>query len=213
MASATKGQYQMMIMDTGSGLQRVRINLYIALKAADEKRKRNATASLRFRQRRKEKDKENIRDTSNLERRIRVLEGEKDSIRMERDCYRGERGFSRDIATLISSQASILLRPFFPRQERTITHITRDNNCIQSKSCEHGRDRSTRRFGSVPSQSNLMPSKLDTSNRHLPQKPLPSRFFDLSAINSNIKSSSCSCSMICPGRPFLLRKLKGDTAI
>ena len=182
MALGTEGQHQMMIIDTGSGFQQVPVNAHIASKAADEKRKRNATASHRFRQRRKEKEVGNARNISNLERRIRELEGEKVSLRVERDFYRGERDFFRNVATRTSSQASILPRPLSPRQERTAPNTTINYGCIQSKSCDHSGGRNTRGFSSAPSQGVLMPSKFDTSNRHLPQNPLPSRPFNLSAM-------------------------------
>ncbi|MCJ1231505.1 hypothetical protein MMC12_008182, partial [Toensbergia leucococca] len=111
-----ESQHQMTIIDTGSGFHYVPVDAQIASKAADEKRKRNATASHRFRQRRKEKEEESAEKVSNMEQRIRELEGENDFLRVERDFYRGERNFFRNAATHTSSQAPFLPRPLSPRQ-------------------------------------------------------------------------------------------------
>ena len=175
-----ESQHQMTIIDTGSGFHYVPVDAQIASKAADEKRKRNATASHRFRQRRKEKEEESAEKVSNMEQRIRELEGENDFLRVERDFYRGERNFFRNAATHTSSQAPFLPRPLSPRQRRPARSTPIDYGCIQPKSCDHNEGRNTRGFNSAPSQGVLMPSKFASNNRHMPQNPLPSRPFNLS---------------------------------
>ena len=175
-----EGQHQMMIIDTRSGFQHVPVNTQVASKAADEKRNRNATASHRFRQRRKEKEEENAKKFSNMEQRIRELEGEKDFYRGERDFYRGERDFFRNVATHTSSQASFLPRPLSPRLRRPALSTPIDYGYIQPKSRNRSEGRNTRGFNSAPSQGVFIPSEFASNNRHMPQNPLPSRPFNLS---------------------------------
>jgi hypothetical protein len=80
------------------------IDVQAASKVADEKRRRNATASHRFRQRRKEKNSENV---ANLEAQGREME-------KERDHYRTERDYFRDLAR--SHYLPVAPRPLSPKR-------------------------------------------------------------------------------------------------
>jgi len=103
--------YQMMTLDTESGPIQVPVDVQAASKVADEKRKRNATASHRFRQRRKEKERETSQNISKLESQIREMEE-------ERDFYRGERDYFRNLTSRVPGQGHHLPRPVSPRQRR-----------------------------------------------------------------------------------------------
>lgn len=66
----------------------VEVDVQQASRLADEKRKRNAGASARFRQRRKEKELASTHQISDLNRRLRELQDEREHYRRERDYYR-----------------------------------------------------------------------------------------------------------------------------
>ena len=102
-----------MTLDTENGPIQVPVDVQAASKVADEKRKRNATASHRFRQRRKEKERETSQNISKLETQLREMEE-------ERDYYRGERDYFRNVASRIPGpgQAHLLPRPLSPKQRR-----------------------------------------------------------------------------------------------
>ena len=112
-SSSTAGvsTYQMMTLDTENGPIQVPVDVQAASKVADEKRKRNATASHRFRQRRKEKERETSQNIAKLESTIRDMEE-------ERDFYRGERDYFRNLASRVPGQIHTLSRPLSPRQRR-----------------------------------------------------------------------------------------------
>lgn len=111
-SNATGGTtYQMMTLDTENGPIQVPVDVQAASKVADEKRKRNATASHRFRQRRKEKERETSQNIAKLESQIREMEE-------EREFYRGERDYFRNITSRLPGQAHLLARPLSPRQRR-----------------------------------------------------------------------------------------------
>lgn len=118
MAFGTEDQYKIITFDTDNGLQQVPVDVQSASRDADEKRKRNANASHRFRQRRKEKDDKTSQDISKLKQHIRDIE--------EREFYRGERDYFRNVATGAPNQARLLSRPLSPRQRR---HISLRNGC------------------------------------------------------------------------------------
>jgi len=101
-------------LDTENGPLQVPIEVQAASKVADEKRKRNATASHRFRQRRKEKEHETNQATLKLEQKIRDIE-------VEREFYRGERDYFRNVVTRTPGQARLLPRPLSPRQRRHVS--------------------------------------------------------------------------------------------
>lgn len=103
--------YQMMTLDTENGPIQVPVDVQAASKVADEKRKRNATASHRFRQRRKERERETSQNISKLEQQIREIEEEK-------EFYRGERDYFRNLASRVPGQAHLMSRPISPRQRR-----------------------------------------------------------------------------------------------
>jgi hypothetical protein len=89
----------------------VELDLQQASKVADEKRKRNAGASARFRARRKEKEKEASQTISGLQQELRDL-------MEERDFYREERNYCRNIATRHVPPTQLPKRPLSPRQRR-----------------------------------------------------------------------------------------------
>ena len=108
-STAGGSTYQMMTLDTEQGPIQVPVDVQAASKVADEKRKRNATASHRFRQRRKEKERENSQNIARLEDQIRQMEE-------EREHYRRERDYFREVAVRQPGQTHILPRPLSPRQ-------------------------------------------------------------------------------------------------
>ncbi len=111
-SGATGGStYQMMTLDTENGPIQVPVDVQAASKVADEKRKRNATASHRFRQRRKEKERETSHNIAKLELQIREMEE-------EREHYRRERDYFREVAVRSPGQPHLLPRPISPRQRR-----------------------------------------------------------------------------------------------
>ena len=110
-STAGGSTYQMMTLDTEQGPIQVPVDVQAASKVADEKRKRNATASHRFRQRRKEKERENSQNIAKLEDQIRQMEE-------EREHYRRERDYFREVAVRQPGQAHVLPRPLSPRQRR-----------------------------------------------------------------------------------------------
>ena len=103
--------YPSMAMDTEQGTIPVPVDILAASKVADEKRRRNATASHRFRQRRKEKERETSQNIAKLEHQIR-------DIAEEREFYRMERDYFRNLACSTSNAAQIAPRPPSPRQVR-----------------------------------------------------------------------------------------------
>ena len=110
--SATGGaSYQMMTLDTENGPIQVPVDVQAASKVADEKRKRNATASHRFRQRRKEKERETSQNIAKLEQQLREMDEDKEHYRRERDYF-------REIATRNPGHAHLLPRPISPRVRR-----------------------------------------------------------------------------------------------
>ena len=110
-STAGGSTYQMMTLDTEQGPIQVPVDVQAASKVADEKRKRNATASHRFRQRRKEKERENSQNIAKLEDQIRQMEE-------EREHYRRERDYFREVAVRQPGQTHVLPRPLSPRQRR-----------------------------------------------------------------------------------------------
>ena len=110
-STAGGSTYQMMTLDTEQGPIQVPVDVQAASKVADEKRKRNATASHRFRQRRKEKERENSQNIAKLEDQIRQMEEEKEHYKRERDYF-------REVAVRQPGQAHVLPRPLSPRQRR-----------------------------------------------------------------------------------------------
>ena len=113
-STAGGSTYQMMTLDTEQGPIQVPVDVQAASKVADEKRKRNATASHRFRQRRKEKERENSQNIAKLEDQIRQMEE-------EREHYRRERDYFREVAIRQPGQTHVLPRPLSPRQRRHIS--------------------------------------------------------------------------------------------
>lgn len=100
--------YQMQIStDQGPVAIPVEIDLQQASKSADEKRKRNAGASARFRQRRKEKEQAASAHIADLQRELR-------SLTEQRDYYRSERNFFRDMIAR-GSAAQLPPRPPSPQ--------------------------------------------------------------------------------------------------
>lgn len=109
-SSMGQNTYQM-TLDTDQGPIQVPVDVQAASKVADEKRKRNATASHRFRQRRKEKERETSQNIAKLEHQLRDLVEEREYYRMERD-------FFRNLAKSGPGQAPVAPRPTSPRLVR-----------------------------------------------------------------------------------------------
>ncbi|MCJ1258989.1 hypothetical protein MMC24_006823 [Lignoscripta atroalba] len=107
-SSLGQSTYQLMTLDTDQGPIQVPVDVQAASKMADEKRKRNAGASARFRQRRKEKEREASQTIAKLEHQI--LE-----IREEREYYRQERDYFRDLAYTSPSKTQATPRAPSPR--------------------------------------------------------------------------------------------------
>lgn len=103
--------HPMMTLRTEEGPIQVPVDLQAASKVADEKRKRNATASHRFRQRRKEKERETSQNIAKLEHHVRELTEEREFYRLERD-------FFRNLAKNNNGPVPIAPRPPSPRSLR-----------------------------------------------------------------------------------------------
>lgn len=104
----SKGSYGISIpTEGGQMLLPVELDVEQASKTANEKRKRNAGASARFRQRRKEKEREASQTISSLERNLRGLED-------ERNHYRSERDFFRDLYARQLGPGQMPQRPLTP---------------------------------------------------------------------------------------------------
>lgn len=109
--------YQMQIStDQGPVAIPVEIDLQQASKSADEKRKRNAGASARFRQRRKEKEQAASAHINDLRVQLQTLTE-------QRDFYRSERNFFRDILGRIPG-AQYPPRPPSPQTRSSTTMTT-----------------------------------------------------------------------------------------
>jgi hypothetical protein len=107
----SRGSYGISIpTEGGQMLLPVEVDVEQASKTANEKRKRNAGASARFRQRRKEKEREASQTISSLERNLRGLEE-------ERNHYRSERDFFRDLYARQLGPAQLPQRPLTPRAQ------------------------------------------------------------------------------------------------
>ncbi len=107
----SKGSYGISIpTEGGQMLLPVELDVEQASKTANEKRKRNAGASARFRQRRKEKEREASQTISSLERNLRALED-------ERNHYRSERDFFRDLSARQLGPGQMPQRPLTPRAQ------------------------------------------------------------------------------------------------
>lgn len=101
--------YQMQIStDQGPVAIPVEIDLQQASKSADEKRKRNAGASARFRQRRKEKEQA-------ASAHINDLRGQLQHLTDQRDFYRSERNFYRDVLARTTPGSQMPPRPPSPQ--------------------------------------------------------------------------------------------------
>lgn len=104
----SKGSYGISLpTEGGRMLLPVELDVEQASKTANEKRKRNAGASARFRQRRKEKERESSQTISALERNMRAIEE-------ERNHYRAERDFFRDLYARQAGPHQLPQRPITP---------------------------------------------------------------------------------------------------
>lgn len=106
------GQQQMLTLDTEHGPIQVPLDVQAASKVADVKRKKNAGASARFRQRRKEKERQASHTIAKLEQQIR-------DANEERDFYRQERDYFRQIVMAMPGQAPHV-RPLSPARRRSM---------------------------------------------------------------------------------------------
>ena len=147
-AFGTEGQYRMMTLETKNGPPQVSVDMQAASKFANEKRKRNATASHRFRQRRKEKERGTSQHISKLEQQIR-------EIKEDREFYRGERDYFRNVATRAPSLARLPPRPLSPRQTR---HISLGGPTGYSNTQSQDREGRLRTAAYAPPHDALVPS-------------------------------------------------------
>lgn len=167
----------MMTLDTEQGPIQVPVDVQAASKVADEKRKRNATASHRFRQRRKEKEKETSQNIERLEHQIR-------DITEEREFYRLERDYFRNIACNGPAQAHVAPRPPSPRQVRMASMSSsgsiggnqwheKDENNLNGRNTRRRTSSYTPATGFVPPVSGPpAPMPPYVANEHLHQRPL-----------------------------------------
>jgi hypothetical protein len=166
-----------MTLDTDSGPMHlpVTVDLQAASKMADEKRKRNAGASARFRQRRKEKEKEASHTIAKLEQEIR-------NLMEERDFYRSERNYFRDM--LSRTQTPIPPRPRSPIHHQTHTPVQipagPESADWQESEERSGQGRNTRRRTSTyqsgfdsPGPPTTLPPPIPAPYRAPPPPPPP----------------------------------------
>lgn len=154
-SSMGHGAMQLMTLDTEQGPIQVPVDVTAASKVADEKRKRNATASHRFRQRRKEKERETSNNIAKLEHQIHELAKERDYYRLERDYF-------RNVAVSELGQIRLPPRPPSPRQSR-LAQQTGDNGVPregqwqgQEEHSNHGRN-TRRRTSSYTPATGVVP--------------------------------------------------------
>ena len=98
-----------MTLNTEQGTMVVPVDVQQASKTANEKRKRNASASARFRARRKEKEKEASHTIVSLEKDLK-------DIADDRDHYRSERDYYRELAARHVDLSQLAPRPISPSQ-------------------------------------------------------------------------------------------------
>jgi len=173
-AFGTEGQYRMMTLETENGPLQVSVDVQAASKVADEKRKRNATASHRFRQRRKEKERGTSQHISKLEQQIR-------EIKEDREFYRGERDYFRNVATRAPGLTRLPPRPLSPRQTR---HTSLGGPAGYSNAQSQDPERRLRTTAYAPPHDALVPTKfISSGDKHRQQVPFPPHPgpFDLSA--------------------------------
>ncbi|KAI9733075.1 MAG: hypothetical protein M1834_003621 [Cirrosporium novae-zelandiae] len=143
---------QLMTLDAGQGPIQVPVDVQSASSVADEKRRRNAGASARFRQRRKEKEKEASQSIAKLEQQLRELTE-------EREFYREERNYFRQVLYSVSGAPTIPPRPQSPRLRRLLpaqTSAQPDAHWQQTEDRQSGRN-VRRRTGDFPSGYTLPP--------------------------------------------------------
>ena len=155
-SSMGHGAMQLMTLDTEQGPIQVPVDVTAASKVADEKRKRNATASHRFRQRRKEKERETSNNIAKLEHQIHELAKERDYYRLERDYF-------RNVAVCELGQIRLPPRPPSPRQAR-LAPQTVENGLLregqwsgQDEHSNHGRNTRRRTSTYIPATGDVIP--------------------------------------------------------
>jgi hypothetical protein len=131
--ASTQSSYQMMTLETEQGPIQVPVDVQAASKMADEKRKRNAGASARFRARRKEKEREASSTISRLESKMREIVEEKEYYRMERDYF-------RDLVYNSPASAHVASRPLSPQQRKTSIAGGSDPSTDWQQNGERGSD-------------------------------------------------------------------------
>ena len=99
----------MMTFDTKHGPIQIPIDVQATSKVANEKRSRNAKAAHSFRQRRKQNELEAKENIDKLRAKIR-------KVKEEKDHYRNERDYFRDVA--FRNHLSIEPRPLSPEHKR-----------------------------------------------------------------------------------------------
>ena len=193
-----KGSYGISIpTEGGQMLLPVELDVEQASKTANEKRKRNAGASARFRQRRKEKEREASQTIANLERDLRALEE-------ERNHYRSERDFFRDLYARQVGPGQLSQRPLTPRAQ-TISRPTLVDTSTQwqdlSRETSEPLPRNLRRrtssypatFPAPPAAPPMLPPQAQ-SYGFGPQQPAP-------VLQSPFPPTRPPASLIFPSRP------------
>ena len=162
--------YPSMALDTDQGTIPVPVDILAASKVADEKRRRNATASHRFRQRRKEKERETSQNIAKLEHQIREIAEEREFYRMERDYF-------RNIACSGSNALQISPRPPSPRQVRLAqlgSSSSYGSSQWQGQEDPNATGRNTRRRTSNYTPTTAMVPQAMTQSAHTPFPQRPS---------------------------------------
>ena len=159
-----QGTYQLMTIDTDQGPVQFPVDVQAASKVADEKRKRNAGASARFRARRKEKEREASQSISRLESKVRELSEDKDFYRMERDYF-------RQLVYNSPAQSQVVPRPPSPRRRKTSIDTSSTGTPEWQQNGERGNDDGRNQRRRISSYYETSPVQGPPSA--LPQGPPP----------------------------------------
>lgn len=158
-----------MQLDTDSGPINIPVEVDVqqASRLADEKRKRNAGASARFRQRRKEKELASTHQISDLNRRLRDIQEEREHYRRERDHY-------RDVVERMQGSVGPP-RPPTPRGRSTLSDTSVDVQFVRRSTEEHGMvsRRRTEEHGLGYPASSTAPANYVTTYQQGPPPFLP----------------------------------------
>lgn len=150
--------YQVMALQTSSGVVNLPVDIDMASKVADDKRKRNAGASARFRSRRKQREMVAADKIQLLEQQARILT---DTV----EFYRNERDHFRDMLRQESAlSADIFDRPPSPQlrvEPGTSPALSSRAASVNSGEPDFVSDEARRRTSSFPSSAVYGSSGLD----------------------------------------------------